>query len=355
MVFVKILMIGVSDLRWYSRGHILSDGLTENKVNVETVFLTKKMKYGRIAFRLLKRDFDVVISTGKIVLLISWLLKIWHHKPIIFDTFISDYDTLVLDRKIVHTKSFWGRLAWWSDKIAPRLATISFLDTKSHISFFKKEFGLDESLFRVVYVGSDEKVFTSSKCVDSGKIIVHFHGTFIPLQGVDVIVRAAKLIENHTNIHINCIGRGQTYDVCKKISDDLGLKNISFESMVDLETLHKRIADSTLCLGIFGSTDKAQRVVPNKVYEALAVRRPLITMDCLAIREVLTHRVNAWLIPTNNPEALADAILKLSKNKKIRDKIAKNGYELFKEKYSTKAIGKELLEVIEEVIYRKGV
>ena len=73
---MKILMIGVSDLRWYSRGHILSDGLTENKVNVETVFLTKKMKYGRIAFRLLKRDFDVVISTGKIVLLISWLLKI---------------------------------------------------------------------------------------------------------------------------------------------------------------------------------------------------------------------------------------------------------------------------------------
>jgi len=66
------------------------------------------------------------------------------------------------------------------------------------------------------------------------------------------------------------------------------------------------------------------------------------------MKEVLTHKKNAWLIPPNDPKALADAILLLSKNKKLRDQIARNGYELFKEKYCTKEIGKELLKVIEE-------
>jgi glycosyltransferase involved in cell wall biosynthesis len=49
-------------------------------------------------------------------------------------------------------------------------------------------------------------------------------------------------------------------------------------------------------------------VVPNKVYQAAAVGRPLVTLDGPALREVLTPGEQCAAVPPNDPDALAAAI-----------------------------------------------
>ena len=99
-------------------------------------------------------------------------------------------------------------------------------------------------------------------------------------------------------------------------------------------------------LGIFGETDKAKRVIPNKAFEILAAKRPLITADTPASRELLTHKQDAYLCRGANSDSLAKAILELKKDSKLRKKIAVNGYNTFKSKASLKAISRQLDEIV---------
>ncbi len=66
-----------------------------------------------------------------------------------------------------------------------------------------------------------------------------------------------------------------------------------------------------MLLGIFGDTSKAGRVVPNKVFQAMAVGAAIITRDSAAARELLRDGESALLIPPADPDALAIAIRRL--------------------------------------------
>jgi glycosyltransferase involved in cell wall biosynthesis len=91
-------------------------------------------------------------------------------------------------------------------------------------------------------------------------------------------------------------------------------------------------------------------VIPNKVFDALACRRPVITGDAPAIREALTDREDAWLCRPGDEEALADAITTLRRDRRMRDRIADNGHELFRRRFSTEALAPEIGGIVRAAI-----
>ena len=351
---MRVLMLGTYDLNYgYSRGRILWKGLKENRIAVDLCLRQGKWGYLAIAQRILRKGYDVILANGKPVLFMAWLLKLLHRKPIVFDTFISDYDSMVLDRKLVKPKSMKAASLWVSDWVATKLADLNFLDTQAHVDFFADEFGAERSRFRIVRVGAEDDVFRPGKKHVNRKVQVHFHGHFIPLHGIETIIRAAKLLEKE-NVAINIIGKGQTYDNCRAFAKELKVKNILWKPIVAAENLTARIADSDFCLGIFGTTGKALRVIPHKAYETIACARALITSDTPAHREILTDGKDALLVPPGDHVALAGAIRKLARDRRLRDKLAKNGHFLFIRNYTIKNIGRSLVVVLREACSSAG-
>jgi glycosyltransferase involved in cell wall biosynthesis len=132
----------------------------------------------------------------------------------------------------------------------------------------------------------------------------------IPLLGVDTIVRAARLLRGD-DVRFEIIGTGQTLDEARALAVELGTDNIDWVGRVPYVELPRRIARADVVLGIFGDTVKAARVVPNKVYQAMAMGAAIVTRDSSAQRSMLTDGVSTLLVPPADPEALADAIRRL--------------------------------------------
>jgi len=92
-----------------------------------------------------------------------------------------------------------------------------------------------------------------------------------------------------------------------------------------------------ICLGIFGSSDKTNRVVPNKIIESIAMAKPVITDETTAVKSFFTHGENIFLCKTNDAESLANAILTLHNDKDLLKKIGESRYKVFKNHFSEEA------------------
>jgi len=239
--------------------------------------------------------------------------------PVIWDAFLSIYDTVVEDRRMVSRQSPLAWILYSLEWLACRAADVIFLDTKVHASYFERLFRLPVGYVGRIFVGAETEIFPDSQEkageVRSGKpFMALFYGQFISLHGIDTIVKAAKRTEIlGEEVRWVLIGRGQEYRRIEGLINELGITNIERIPWVPYNELIKWILDADVCLGIFSSGAKASRVIPNKVYQVLSARRPLITADTPAIRELLGESEHIRLIPPGNPDKLAEAVIGIKK------------------------------------------
>jgi 2-polyprenyl-3-methyl-5-hydroxy-6-metoxy-1,4-benzoquinol methylase len=119
---------------------------------------------------------------------------------------------------------------------------------------------------------------------------------------------------------------------------------------VEYDQLPDYYAQADICLGIFGASAKATRVIPNKVFQALAMGRPVITADTLAIRSAFESGQNIFCCPANDSVALANSIISLWQDESLRRQLAAGGHALFQQQYNLSAIAHLLYNVLSELI-----
>jgi len=103
-------------------------------------------------------------------------------------------------------------------------------------------------------------------------------------------------------------------------------------------------------LGIFGTSGKARRVIPNKAFQAIACGAPLITADTPAARELLSDEASALLVPAGDAEALAGAIRGLASDPELAGRIAAGGRAAYEGKASEAVLGEQWREIIERLL-----
>jgi glycosyltransferase involved in cell wall biosynthesis len=69
-------------------------------------------------------------------------------------------------------------------------------------------------------------------------------------------------------------------------------------------------------------------VIPNKVFDALAVERPVVTADTPALREALIPGRHVWTCPAGDPQALAEAVAGLRADPGRRRSLAAAGRKI---------------------------
>ncbi len=268
---------------------------------------------------------------------------------IFFNPLVSLYDTFVLDRKFFKVNSILSKIFYIIDKLAFCLSDVIFIDTRTHKEFIANLFKIDEKKFRVVPVGSMKEFFECKieRVKKKNTFTALYVGKYIPLHGVEIIVKSAKILEGE-NIQFIFVGKGQLYKSIREMVDQLGIKNIEFIEWVDRGELRQLIKSCHVVLGIFKGDGKAMRVVPNKVYDALACGSLVITANTPAVREYFKDKEELILVKPDDPQDLAKKILWVNANGNEGSKIAERGQKKFFQIASFEVLGNTLKEIIRE-------
>lgn len=243
-----------------------------------------------------------------VIRLFAWL----RGARIAMDWFLCAYDTVVLDRRLIGRKHPLSLLLWSTEWFAIRLADAVFMDTQAHARRMEDLFGLQEGRCGAVWVGVERGMFTAREGTAHAhcneRLRVLFYGQFIPLHGAPTIVEAARLLRDEP-VEWLMIGRGQESGRIRAMLEEDPLPRLRWLEWVEYERLVEHIAGADLCLGVFGSSEKAGSVIPNKVFQVIAAGKPIITRDSPGIRELLDHDPPCvYLIPASDSTALAATI-----------------------------------------------
>lgn len=308
-------------------------------------------RFAQLLWRLLRTPSDRydAVFVGFFAQLIFPFVRLLCPKPIVSDVYFSIYDTFINDKALASKNNPLAKLCLWLDRETLRHSRLIFSDTEANAEYLRGLVSPFRPPIQRLWISAQSRVFQPLAPLPPATLAsgfrILFYGGFVPLQGVDTIVRAAGLLRN-APVHFDIVGTGQTLVACRQLEAQLQTTNTTFHGWKSQAEIHRFAEQSHLVLGIFGSSDKARRVIPNKVFEALAMAKPILTGDSPAIRELLTPGHDVITCTMNDPQSLANAVKWCTESYPALLEIAQKGYETFKTKASPEIVAEILKQEI---------
>jgi glycosyltransferase involved in cell wall biosynthesis len=230
----------------------------------------------------------------------------WPDVPLVLDHMTSLTETAD-DRRV--STGVGRRVLAAIDRAALRTADIVMVDTEEH-----KNLLTDEQRSRAVVapIGAGDEWFAAAPSPEEEWLRVVFYGAYTPLQGAPVIGEAIALLQDGgARARFTMIGDGQDRDRTRRLSGDGAA--VRWLPWVDPSELPHVVAAHDVCLGIFGTSPKALRVVPHKVVEGAAAGCAIVTSDTPPQRR--TFGDAAVYVRPGDAKELASALKSLAENR----------------------------------------
>ncbi len=295
-------------------------------------------------------DAVIVGYPGHFLVPFGRLLAAFRHAPLVFDPLVSLLDTFAGDRGLVRSGGAKATAVRAVDEVAFRLPRLVLADTWAHAAYYQEAFGLARDRVAVVPVGAlpETRADGAARTLARGEpLTVLQYGKWSPMHGAEVVLAAAELLRAES-FRFVLIGEGQLSAELRGIIAARGLTNVEWLGELPAAELRAHTLAADVCLGVFGGSEKAARVVPNKVFDALACGRPVVTAGSDGAREWLCDGDTALLTPAGDAAALAAALRRLL-DERERARLGESGLGLYRRAFTPLAVAGELLAALERV------
>lgn len=322
----KVLFITTKNID-YIRNNQEIGIIRENAKSVEMIYSQQKNYFFRVLDvwyqmkkNVIKRQDIIFIGFAPqlIIPFVGYKLK---KSTIIIDFFISVYDTLICDRKKFKENGAISRLCHFVDEITLKKADYIVTDTRAHAEYFVKEFNANPNIMETIYLKADAEIYypriQRKNPILANKFVVLYFGSILPLQGVDVVLEAVKLLKEKQGIFFDIIGPiSDKYE--KPVSS-----NVCYTEWLSQKDLSNRIANADICLaGHFsGNIKKAKRTIPGKAYIYEMMNKPMILGNGEANHELFQEDEKHYFVEMGSGKALSEKILEIYYNEKDNKRI----------------------------------
>ena len=213
--------------------------------------------------------------------------------------------------------------------------------------------GANVDMFRQINDSAAINELRNHHGISENDYIVAFIGNLAPHHGIEYLIKSAPLVLNVLpNTKFLIVGDGAIKKELINLSERIGVSDeIIFTGGVSYEIVPLYINMADVCVAPFIRV-RNERIglSPLKIYEYLACGKPVVASDIKGIGDLLRNSNAGIAVTPEDPVELANAIIKLLKDEKLRELMGKNGRELVINNFNWKHTAKKTIEVFERVL-----
>ncbi|MEV0715889.1 glycosyltransferase [Asanoa sp. NPDC050611] len=232
---------------------------------------------------------------------------LFRRTPLVLDHLVSAAGT-ARDRDLTGGGGVKAALMRWIDRRALRAADVVVVDTDEHLAALPPS-----SVGVVAPVGAGRSWFAVRPARPDGPLRVVFVGIYTPLHGTGCVGEALARLAGDPRIEVTMVGTGQEYAACRAAA--AANTSVTWVDWVPGADLPALVAAHDVALGIFGTTEKAQNVVPTKVYQGAAAGCAIVTSDTAPQRRTLGD--DALFVAPGDAAALAETLRSLAADRTL--------------------------------------
>lgn len=236
----------------------------------------------------------------------------------------------------------------WIDNCLQRWADVTVLVSENQRNAIFG--GLDRQRVRVLHnaVDLEHPVKTSPQTkplherlgVEPNVKVIVVVGRLSPEKGVDVFIRALHIVKQSCpGVHGLIVGEGQERAALMDLVSQLGLaKNVFFAGFTDTPGDYMIEAD----IIVLPSRSEG---IPNVALEAMALGKAIVATAVGGTPEVVEQEQSGLLVPSEQPEAMAQAILQLCTNEELANRLRSGARTRVRGHFSVEARCRKLVEI----------
>ncbi len=302
---------------------------------------------------------DVIIATSPplTVAPTMWLLALLRNRPAVFE--VRDlWPESAIDTGVLKSRP----LIWLSYKLeamAYRKAKWINVLTPAFEDALVETKGIDRERISMIPNGADLDIMTPGPKDNQvreelglrDKFVVSYFGAHGRANRVGQLLDVAEKIQaTHPDIRIMLVGDGMEKPGIVEDAKKRRLDNVIFVDSVAKNRVKDYINASDICTAVLMKNDTFKTVYPNKVFDYMSCKRPIIVAIDGVARKLVEGSGAGLFAEPENADAMISAILKLKDDPQLAEEMGQNGLSLAEQKYNRKAFARDYLQVLESLV-----
>ncbi|MGB9877886.1 MAG: glycosyltransferase [bacterium] len=212
-----------------------------------------------------------------------------------------------------------------------RLGNVKIVSVSKEVAkTVKAVYGMDSV---VIYNGVEEEFLANKEYEKKRSDVVKIFNvaSFKKEKNISLLIDAfEKALAKEEKLRLILVGNGPLKDLIQNLIEEKRLK----EKVI----LAGRRSDIPSCLSdcdIFALSSDSEGF-GMAIIEAMAMGKPVIATNVGGIPEIVENGYTGLLVPPRNPQLLAEAILKLAKDEKLREEMGKRGRKKVENEFNMK-------------------
>ena len=186
----------------------------------------------------------------------------------------------------------------------------------------------------------------------SDHFVCSYVGTIGMAHGLSVVVRAAKILKSmkRNDVMFCLVGDGAQREQIKKDAIESNVNDmIRFTGRLPKSDMPMVLASSDCLLVHLKKTDLFATVIPSKIFEAMAMERPLVMGVQGESADIVKDSGAGIAMESDNAQQLVDAVLALKEDHELRNRLCANGRQFVGQHYTRDSLAKKMLDVMKRV------
>jgi len=181
-------------------------------------------------------------------------------------------------------------------------------------------------------------------------VLACYVGTIGMAHGLGTVLDAAEMLRvRMPQAHVLIVGDGAELESLKALAASRRLTNVRFTGLVPREKVPAILAAADVALVTLKPADVFKTVLPSKMFEAMAARRPILLGVDGEARAVLERAGAGVAFPPGDAAALAAAIERLGPDPAARDAMGEAGRSFVKREFSRAAWAARYIDLLSKM------